>query len=62
MDTADDPVLSPAECCEDAGIGITTWKRVYRHKLPIIRITPKRIGVRRSDWRKALEQRTEVPA
>jgi hypothetical protein len=62
MDTDKDPILSPEEMCEDGNISIATWRRNYRHKLPIIRISPRRIGARRSAWLRALEQNTERAA
>ena len=62
MDTEKDPILSPEEMCEDSNISMATWRRNYRHKLPIIRISPRRIGARRSAWLKALEQNTERAA
>jgi hypothetical protein len=54
-----DPLLSPEEMCRDAGISMATWRRNWRHHLPIVRISPRRIGVRRSAWRAALEQLIE---
>ena len=56
---ADDPILSPEMMCEDANISMATWRRTYRDKLPIIRISPRRIGARQSVWRQTLEQNTE---
>jgi hypothetical protein len=52
-----DPVLSPREMALDAGISLKTRHRNYRHTLRILYLSPKRIGVRQSEWRKALEQR-----
>ena len=57
-----DPLLSPEEMCRDAGISMATWRRNWRHRLPIVRISPRRIGVRRSVWRAALEQLIEEAA
>jgi hypothetical protein len=57
-----DPVMSPEAMCQDADISMATWRRNWRHKLPIIRISPRRIGVRRSAWGAALEQLTEEVA
>jgi hypothetical protein len=61
MDTnkPNDPILSPKMMCDEANISLDTWRRVYRNKLPIIKLSPKRIGARQSAWRKALEQNTE---
>jgi hypothetical protein len=52
---AEDPVMSPAAMAEDADISLKTWYRHYRDKLPIIQISPRRIGCRQSEWRRALE-------
>ena len=54
-----DPILSPAAMCRDADISKATWQRNWRHKLPIIRLSAKRIGCRQSNWRAALDARTE---
>ncbi|MCE3247478.1 MAG: hypothetical protein K0R41_1303 [Geminicoccaceae bacterium] len=59
MDIEKNPILSPEAMCEDGDISMSTWRRNYRFTLPIIRISPRRIGVRQSDWRKALEEATE---
>jgi hypothetical protein len=59
MDTDKDPILSPQEMCEDASISMATWRRNYRHKLKIIRLSPRRIGARQSNWRETLEENTE---
>jgi hypothetical protein len=55
----EDPILSPQEMCADGGFSMATWRRNYRHKLKIIRLSPRRIGARRSNWRKTLEENTE---
>jgi hypothetical protein len=52
-----DPVLSPAEACVELGISKSTWLRHWRHKVRLVKLSPKRIGVRRSDLRAALEAR-----
>jgi hypothetical protein len=49
-----DPVLSPQEMADDAGISLITWRRNYRDRLPILQISPRRIGCRQSQWRAAL--------
>jgi hypothetical protein len=59
METEHDPVMTPEEMCRDGNISMDTWRRHYRHKLPIIRLSPRRIGARRSAWFRALEQNTE---
>jgi hypothetical protein len=53
-----DPILSPSDMCGEAKISLATWRRQFRNSLPVVRISPKRIGVRRSDWLAALAQRT----
>jgi predicted site-specific integrase-resolvase len=52
-----DPVLSPAEACAELGISKKTWHRHWRHKVPVIQLSPGRVGVRRSDLLAALEAR-----
>jgi hypothetical protein len=61
MDTDKDPILSPEEMCEDGNISMATWRRTYRQhpKLKIIRMSPRRIGARQSNWRETLEENTE---
>lgn len=49
-----DPILSPEQMWTDAGISPATWQRNWRYKLPIIRISARRIGCRQSAWRAAL--------
>jgi hypothetical protein len=53
-----DPILAPADMCSEGKISLSTWRRQYRNSLPIVQISPKRIGVRRSDWLAALARRT----
>jgi len=53
-----DPVMSPREMEEEAGISRATWNRQFRHVLPVVRLSSKRIGVRRSHWLAELERRT----
>jgi hypothetical protein len=62
MDTEKDPILAPKEMCEDANISMATWVRNYRHnpQLKIMRLSPRRIGARQSNWRKVLEQNVEA--
>ncbi len=62
MDTEKDPILSPREMWQDAGISKATWMRHYRHRLEIIRLSPRRIGARQSAWRRLLEQSAEQAA
>jgi hypothetical protein len=53
-----DPILSPNDMCGEAKISLATWRRQFRNCLPVVRLSPKRIGVRRSDWLAALASRT----
>jgi hypothetical protein len=53
-----DPVLSPREACEELGISIASWKRHWRWQVPIVRLSPGRVGVRRSVLIATLEART----
>jgi hypothetical protein len=57
-----DPILSPNQMCDEAGIDMDTWRRYYRRKLPIIQLSPKRIGCRQSAWQAELASRTEQAA
>jgi hypothetical protein len=56
-DQPQDPIRSPTWMAEDGNISLTTWHRRYRHhpKLRIIRVSPRRIGARESNWRVVLE-------
>jgi hypothetical protein len=56
----DDPVLSPEQMCLDGNISMSTWRREYRHKLNIIKLSPRRIGARQSNWRRVLDQQTQT--
>lgn len=49
-----DPILSPDQMAADAGISRATWVRRWRPVLPVIQLSPRRIGVRRSAWLAAL--------
>jgi hypothetical protein len=40
--------------CQDAGISMTSWRRHFRDRLPVVQITSRHIGVRQSAWRQAL--------
>jgi hypothetical protein len=59
MEIENDPIWSPRVMCEDGDISKATWYRHYRPKLKIIRLSPRRIGARRSNWRAVLEANTE---
>jgi hypothetical protein len=61
-EVTEDPVMCPAAMAEDADISLSTWYRHYRKRLPIIKISPKRIGCRQSAWRAALEAEAERAA
>lgn len=57
----EDPILSPEQMAQDAGIALVTWHRNFRHhpKLKIVKISPRRIGARQSNWRQVLEDQIE---
>ena len=61
-----DPVLSFGECAADYGVSLATFKRAILPDLPVVDITDRRRGVRRSDHeaRKARRkrQRAKQPA
>jgi len=44
-----DPVLSFAECAADYGVSLATFKRSILPELPVVDISDRRKGVRRSD-------------
>jgi hypothetical protein len=54
-----DPILSPADASKLIGVSKKTWHRHWRHKVPVIQLSPGRVGVRRSDLRAALQARCE---
>ena len=58
MDHVCDPILTPADMCSEAKISLSTWRRQFRHTLPVVRLSPKRVGVRASAWRAELARRT----
>jgi hypothetical protein len=62
----EDPFLSPKAMSDDGGISMSTWRRRYREKLAaagvLVRLSPRRIGTRQSNWRQVLEQNTERSA
>jgi hypothetical protein len=43
-----DPLLSYAECAADLGISLSTFKRYVLPDLPVVEITARRRGIRRS--------------
>jgi hypothetical protein len=55
----EDPILSPSDMCRDGRISKATWYRHYRPKLKIIRLSPRRIGARRSEWQSVIEANAE---
>ena len=59
-----DPILSPQEMADDAGISLATWRRNFRNdpQLEIMQVTPRRIGARQSEWQRTLDQRAKQPA
>ena len=60
----EDPILSPQEMADDAGISLATWRRNFRDdpQLEIMQVTPRRIGARQSKWRWTLDQRVRQSA
>jgi hypothetical protein len=50
---APDPILSFEYIVEDLGISRATFHRVWRHMLPVVEISERRRGVRRSDYEAA---------
>jgi hypothetical protein len=58
----DDPILTPDEMADDAGIARSTWHRNWRFhpdvEAELIWISAKRIGLMRSTWRRILTSGT----
>jgi hypothetical protein len=61
LEAQHDPVMTPGEMCQDGNISMDTWRRHYRNhpKLKIMRLSPRRIGARQSNWRAVLEETVE---
>jgi len=57
-----DPVLSYAECAADYGVSIATFKRSILPDLPVVEITDRRRGIRRSDHEARKARCTRRPA
>jgi hypothetical protein len=57
-----DPILSYAECAADYGVSIATFKRAILPHLPIVQITDRRRGIRRSDHEARKARCTRRPA
>jgi hypothetical protein len=54
-----DPILSPADASKLIGVSKSTFIRHWQRRLPVLRLSPGRIGFRRSDLLAALEARCE---
>ena len=57
-----DPVLSFGECAADYGVSLATFKRAILPDLPVVDITDRRRGVRRSDHEARKARRTRQRA
>jgi hypothetical protein len=53
-----DPVLSFAEVAADYGVSLATFKRSILPDLPVVEITDRRRGIRRSDHEARKARRT----
>ena len=53
-----DPVLSFAYCAADYGVSFATFKRSILPDLPVVEITDRRRGIRRSDHEARKTRRT----
>jgi hypothetical protein len=58
---ATDPVLTFEFIKADLGISHSTFHRGLRRELPIVRLSAKRLGVRRSDYEKWKAARVVAP-
>jgi hypothetical protein len=56
-----DPVLSFAYCAADYGVSLATFKRSILPDLPVVEISDRRKGVRRSDHEARKARRTRKP-
>jgi hypothetical protein len=56
----DDPLLGPDDMASDANISTTTWSRTWRRDprvvAELIHVSTRRIGMRRSAWRRILAE------
>jgi hypothetical protein len=57
-----DPILTYVECAADYGVSLATFKRSILPDLPVVEITDRRRGIRRSDHEARKAQRTRVRA
>jgi hypothetical protein len=57
-----DPLLSFAECAADYGVSLATFKRSILPDLPVVQITDRRRGIRRSDHEARKARRTRERA
>jgi predicted DNA-binding transcriptional regulator AlpA len=59
---SNDRILSFSECTHRAGVSLATWRRILeRGEGPkIVKVTPRRRGVRESAFVKWLDERTEA--
>jgi hypothetical protein len=56
-----DPILTINEMCTDGRLSRDTFDRYYRRTLPMIWVSPGKLGCRRSAWRAALAARSANP-
>jgi hypothetical protein len=52
LEGAADPVLPFSFIKADLGVSHATFHRSVRHELPVVQISDRRLGVRRSDYEK----------
>jgi hypothetical protein len=55
---AADPLISPAVAAEELGISIDTLRRAWRRRdIQVFQISPRRLGIRRSEINRYLSER-----
>ena len=56
-----DPVLAFDYLIADLGCSKATFHRGPRHELPVVQISPRRLGVRRSDYERWKASKIQAP-
>jgi hypothetical protein len=56
-----DPVLSFGFLIADLGCSKSTFHRGPRHELPVVQISPRRLGVRKSDFDRWKASKIQAP-
>lgn len=54
-------LLRPAEVCQLLGVSRATYERNVKQRLPLVRLSPRRVGVRREAVERLLDELTTAP-